>query len=269
LHFHKTDPFKVGPTACGHSVTTITAKHARSQEYPSFVDCSDSAPSDCCLLTVDSSSRRTSSCRDAELCPRLFTCPPRPPASYSTLSRYFEASAVRAQSCSSNCCARARTRGSLSSKARINGSTAPGGADCAQVSRAWSRTRTFGELSFWAIHSGTTRPSIGCPGSEDRPGTAWGLSPPGTVPVPDTEPAPFTEARGIGLAAWVTGVNGLLPGDEPCLDRDGPSRLTRDSRLGTLSDEAGPQPASPARSIRLRSSARRGRRGIREQSTRG
>jgi len=124
---------------------------------------------------------------------------PLPLASFPTPPSYFPA--CRAHSCSSNCCARARTRSSLSSKARINGSTAPGCADCAQVSRAWSRTRTFGELSFWAIHSGTTRPSTGCPGSEDRTGTAWALSPPGTIPVPDAEPVPLTEARDKELAA--------------------------------------------------------------------
>jgi hypothetical protein len=100
-------------------------------------------------------------------------------------------------------------------------------------------------LSLWAIQSGTTRPSTGCPGSEDRAGSAWGLSPPGTVPVPEAEPVPLTEARGKGLAAWV---NASLRGDGPCVDRDGPSTLARDSRLGALSDEAGPQPASPTSS---------------------
>ena len=40
-----------------------------------------------------------------------------------------------------------------------------------------------------------------------------------------------------------------------------PLTLARDSRLGALSDEAGPQPASPARNIRLRNSARHGRDG--------
>jgi hypothetical protein len=121
-----------------------------------------------------------------------------------------------------------------------------------------SRTRAFGELSLWAIHSGTTRPSTGCPGSDDKTGTAWGLSPPGTVPVPEAEPVPFPGARDTGLAAWVTGVNGLLPGDGLCLESGGLLTLARDSRLDALSDEAGPQPASPARSIRLRSSTRCG-----------
>jgi len=111
-------------------------------------------------------------------------------------------------------------------------------------------------LSFWAIHSGTTRPSTGCPGSEDRTGTAWALSPPGTIPVPAAEPVPLTEARDRGIAAWV---NESLRGDGPCLERGGPSTLARDSRLGALSDEAGPQPASPARSIRLRSIVRHDR----------
>jgi hypothetical protein len=167
------------------------------------------------------------------------------PVYVSHYPAYFSASAFRAQSCSINCCALARTRSSLSSKARINGSTAPGGADRAQVSRARSRTRTFGELSFWAIHSGTTGPSTGCPGSEDRTGTAWGLSPPGTGPFPDTAPISFPEARGTELAAWVTGVNGSLRGEGPGLERVDPPTLARDSRLGALSDETGPQPVSP------------------------
>ena len=160
----------------------------------------------------------------------------------------FSASTFLAQSCSINCCARARTRSSLSSKARMNGSTAPGGASRAQASRARSRTRTFGELSFWAISSGTAKPSTGCPGSEERTGAVRGLIPPGTVPFPDAEPVSFPEARGAGVAAWVTGVNGLLPGIGPCLERGGPPTLARDSRLGALSDEAGPQPASPTSS---------------------
>ena len=79
---------------------------------------------------------------------------------------------------------------------------------------------------------------------------------PGTIPFPDAEPVPLTEARRTGLAAWVTGVKGLLPGDGPCLGRGGPLTLECESRLGALSDEAGPQPASPARSIRFRSIAR-------------
>ena len=182
---------------------------------------------------------------------------PLPLASFPTTPPYFSASAFRSQSCSINCCARARTRSSLSSKARINGSIAPGGADCAQVSRAWSRTRTFGELSLWAIHSGTTKPATECPGSEDKTGTAWGFSPPGTVPVPDMEPVPFSEARGVGLAAEV---NASLFGDGPCLDMSGPLTLARSSRLDALSDEAGPQPASPTRSSRLRNSPRCGQR---------
>jgi hypothetical protein len=113
-------------------------------------------------------------------------------------------------------------------------------------------------LSFWTIHSGTTRPSIGCPGSEERTGTAWRSSPPGTVPFPDAEPVPLTEARDTGLAA---GVNASLRDDGLCLGRDDSSTLARDSRLGALSNEAGPHPASPARSIRLRSSARDDRDG--------
>lgn len=180
----------------------------------------------------------------------------------SPCSPLFSASAFfLAQSCSINCCASALTRSSLSSKARMNGSTAPGGADRAQASRARSRTRTFGELSFWAISSGTTKPSTGCPGSEDGTGAAWGRSTPVTVSFPDGIPGLSPDARGTGLAAWVTGANGLLAGAGLGLDRGGPPTLARDSKLGALSEEVCPQPTSPARSVRLRSSARRDRDG--------
>ena len=40
-----------------------------------------------------------------------------------------------------------------------------------------------------------------------------------------------------------------MRGDGPCLDRGGPPTLARDSRFSALSDAAGPQPASPAKSI--------------------
>jgi hypothetical protein len=53
-------------------------------------------------------------------------------------------------------------------------------------------------------------------------------------------------------------VTAPLRGDGPCLEKGGPPTLTRDSTLGGLSDVAGPQLASPAKSIKLRSSARRG-----------
>ena len=82
-----------------------------------------------------------------------------------------------------------------------------------------------------------------------------------TVSFPDGIPGLSPEARGTGLAAGVTGVNGLLPGDGPCLDRGGPPTLARDPRLGALSDEVCPQPVSPVRNIRLRSSARYNRDG--------
>lgn len=143
----------------------------------------------------------------------------------------------------------------------MNGSTAPGGASCAHASRARSRTRTFGELSFWAIRSGTTKPSTGCPGPEDESGPVRGLSPLGTVPISDAEPVPFPKARGVGLANSVTGVDELLRGDGLCLERDGPSSLARGGRLGALSEEGGPQLASQARSIKLRRSARYDRDG--------
>ena len=177
---------------------------------------------------------------------------------HPTTPSYSSAAAFLAQSCSSSCCASARTRSSLSSKARMNGSTAPGGAVCAQASRARSRTRTFGELSFWTISSGTTKPSTGCSGPEDTTDTGWELSPPGTVPIPDVEPVPLTEAMGTGLSAWMAGVDELLLDDHGFDDAAGPLALARDSRFGALSDEAGPQPASPARTTRLRSNLRRG-----------
>src|SRR5205085_2371702 len=132
------------------------------------------------------------------------------------------------------------------------GSTAPGGASLAQASRARSRTRTFGELSFWTIRSGTTNPSIGCPGSEDRTGTAGGL-PPGIVPVPEAEPGSLTEARGEGLD---DGGDAPMRGDEPCLEKGGSPMLVFCPRFVVLSDEADPQPPSPVRSIRIMSIAR-------------
>ena len=73
-----------------------------------------------------------------------------------------------------------------------------------------------------------------------------------TVSFPDGIPGLSPEARGTGLAAGVTGVYGLLPGDGPCVDRGCPPTLARDPRLSALSDEVCPQLASPARSSRLR-----------------
>ena len=46
----------------------------------------------------------------------------------------------------------------------------------------------------------------------------------------------------------MTGVTAPLRGDGPGLKMDGPPTLARDSLLGALSDEAGPQPASPTSS---------------------
>jgi len=63
---------------------------------------------------------------------------------------------------------------------------------------------------------------------------------------------------GKGLAA---GANPSLRRDEPCVDREGPPALARNSRLGALSEAAGPQPLSTTSSIRLRSIARHGRDG--------
>ena len=173
---------------------------------------------------------------------------------------YFPASAARAQSCSINSIARARTRSSLFSYARINGSIAPGGADCTQASRARSLVPISGESRSLAIHAGTSRVSTGSVGFEDGTGAAEGLFPPGTLPFPDIEPVPFSEAGGRGLAVGViaAGVNGSLRGNGLCWDWGGPPALARAPRFGALSDEAGPQPASPARSIRLMSGTRCG-----------
>jgi len=63
----------------------------------------------------------------------------------------------------------------------------------------------------------------------------------------------LTEARDEGLDA---GGDASLRGDEPCLDKGGSPMLVFCPRFGALSDEAGPQPVHPARSIRLESSAR-------------
>ncbi|OAI45173.1 hypothetical protein AYO43_01840 [Nitrospira sp. SCGC AG-212-E16] len=68
----------------------------------------------------------------------------------------------------------------------------------------------------------------------------------------------MTEAKDTGLAAWVAGVDELLLGDALCLDTAGPLTLARDSRFGALSDEAGPQLTSPAKSTTLKSSLMRG-----------
>lgn len=226
------------------------------------------APADCCLATVRHLSLVGRLSFGPERCPRLirwinrsiinllspyhaipFVDPTRPP--------YFSASAsaARAHSCSINSIARARTRSSLFSYARINGSIDPGGADCAQVSKARSLVPTSGESRSLAIHAGTTSTSTGTAGFEDGTGAAEGLSPPRTIPFPDAEPVPLTEARGTELAARV---NGSLRGDGLCSGRGGPPALARGPRFGALSDEAGPQPASPARSIRLMNGARRG-----------
>jgi hypothetical protein len=65
----------------------------------------------------------------------------------------------------------------------------------------------------------------------------------------------------MGFAGRVTGVNGLLPGDGPCLEREGPPTLARDPRFGALSDDVCPQPDNPVKSIRLRDSIRHDRDG--------
>lgn len=179
----------------------------------------------------------------------------------SALPSGCSASAALARSCSIKSIARARTRSSLSSKARINGSTDPGGADCAHVSSARSRVPTSGESSSLAIHAGTTKDSGEFSGLVDGTDTARGLSPRGTVSFPKAELVPSTEAMGTGLAAGATGATGLLSDDGPCLERGGPFTLARGPRFDALSGEVCPQPASPVRSIRLRRNARHDRDG--------
>ena len=68
----------------------------------------------------------------------------------------------------------------------------------------------------------------------------------------------MTEASGTGLAI---AVNASLRGDEFCVGGNDPSMLALNPRFGTLSDEAGPQPAIPGRSIRLRKIVRYDRDG--------
>jgi hypothetical protein len=167
------------------------------------------------------------------------------PFLYPTRSRYFAASAFRAQSCSINCCARAPIRSVCIFKGqeqRIDRSRRRGLHPGFEGLEPDAHLR---RVEFWAIHSGTTRPSTGCPGSEDRTGTARGLFPHGAVPVPDAAPVPLTEARDTGLA---DGVNTSLGSDGSCLEKDGPFTFAFGPRFDTLSDEAGPQPAIPARS---------------------
>ena len=110
-----------------------------------------------------------------------------------------------------------------------------------------------GDSSSLAIHAGMTEVSPESAGFGDGTGSSGGLFFP--VSPPDVAPAILTGARGTGFAV---GVNGSLRGDGLCSDGGGPATLARGPRFDALSDEAGPQPDSPARSIRLRSSASRG-----------
>ncbi len=118
-----------------------------------------------------------------------------------------------------------------------------------------------GEVSSLAIHAGTTKGGSVSVGLVDGVGSAEGLPSPGTVSFPDAATVSFPEVRGPGLEARVAEVNGLLPGDGLCLETDGPPTLPLGPRLGELSDEAGPQPATAVRSIRLRSIPRHDRDG--------
>ena len=84
---------------------------------------------------------------------------------------------------------------------------------------------------------------------------------PGTVFFSGTEPVPFSEARGAGLAVSepVAKAKGSVRGDGFFWDEGSSPTLARGPRVGALSDDADPQPASPARSSRLMSRVRRGR----------
>lgn len=145
--------------------------------------------------------------------------------------------------------ARARTRSSsLLAYAWIKGSIDPAGANITQVSRAWSLVPASGEFRSFAIHAGTTRVSIGSADFADGAGAVLELSPIRAVPLAGTGPVLFSEARGAGLtvAELAAEARGSI--------RDG----------GAFSDEAGPQPASPARSNRLMGSVRQRQTGCRD-----
>ena len=183
----------------------------------------------------------------------LFVDYPVTPIVHPTLPTYCSASAERAQACSINSIARARTRSSVFSKARINGSTAPGGADCAQVSRARILVPTSGESRSLVIHVGTTRGFSEPSDSVDGANTVGRFSPIGMVSFPAAVPDKFPKVRDTGFGA---GVNELLLGNGSCLGRNGVPTFARDPMFCVLSDEVCPQPASPVRSIRLRSITR-------------
>ena len=126
-----------------------------------------------------------------------------------------------------------------------------------QVSRARSLVSTSGEARSLAIHAGTSRTSIGFAGFADGARA---------VPFPGTEPVPFSEASGTRFAVveLAAEAKGSVRGGGFFWDEDDSPRLARDPRVGALSDEADPQPASPARDIRLMSSIRGGQTGSRD-----
>ena len=134
------------------------------------------------------------------------------------------------------------------------------------MSKARSLVSTSGEARSLANHAGTSRTCIGFTGFVEEAGVVLGLSPTGAVPFPGREPVPFSETRGAGLAVVVLAAEakGSVRGDWFFWDEGGSPRLARGPRVGALSDEAGPQPASPARSIRLMSSIRGGQTGCRD-----
>ena len=108
-----------------------------------------------------------------------------------------------------------------------------------------------------------TSASMGFAGFVDWAGATIGPSPPETLPSPGTEPVPFSEPRrkGLAVAERAAEAKWFVRGGGFFWDEGGSPRLAGGPRVGALSDEADPQPASPARSIRLMSSARNGKTG--------
>ena len=89
-------------------------------------------------------------------------------------------------------------------------------------------------------------------GFVDAAAPASRLSPPVSPPFPGAGPVVFPEARDTGFPFAATGAMESLSGDEPCVEMDDSLTFTRCPRFDMLSEDAGPQPASPARRIRFR-----------------
>lgn len=109
-----------------------------------------------------------------------------------------------------------------------------------------------------AIHAGTTRSSIGFADFADEPEATFELSSIATVLLPGIDPVPFSKASGTGLAIadGAGEAKGSVRGGWFFWDEGSSVKLARGSRVAVLSDEADPQPASPARIKRLIGSAR-------------